>query len=205
MYIKYVFAGILAILLTMSVVQMFPIPPWGEDLLSIYQSEYFSELDREYSIIADSFIGIKTMARPSFAWVFLDDIEKAHGIEVRVYDGEGRLVTMPGERGDTISKKALDVLSGNPKGATRWIDGGRYHSMLVMNAGKECAFCHRKAERGRALGVLSFSKTFSARNFYTRERILIFMILSIMLGTALFFTLRWDPGRRIKELFDKKN
>jgi len=89
MKVKYLFIIMLVILLLVSFSQIFSIPPYAGDIFPAYKSGYFDELEKGFRIITDSFMGIKSMARPEYAWIFLSDIGTAHGIRIRVYDYRG--------------------------------------------------------------------------------------------------------------------
>lgn len=78
MKIKYVFTILISILILVSLSQIAPIPPYADAVRPFYKSGYFRELDREFSIIADAFIAIKSMSRPEYAWVYLNDVASSH-------------------------------------------------------------------------------------------------------------------------------
>ena len=59
MKVKILFSILLVALILVSMSQIFSIPPYAGDIFPVYKSGYFKELDRGFSIITDSFIGIK--------------------------------------------------------------------------------------------------------------------------------------------------
>ena len=75
MRIKFILIVLVSFLLFLSISQTLSIPPYEDDIFFVYKSGYFSELDRGFEIIKDSFLGIKTMKSPAYAWIFLSDIE----------------------------------------------------------------------------------------------------------------------------------
>ncbi len=203
MKIKYTFVGLLALLLLISISQIFSLPPYGEDVFPAYKSGYFRELDRGFRIITDSFLGIKTLSRPVYGWIFLEDIKKKYGYTVEVFNSSGIKVSAPGMREDVPDEDVRAVLNSLAPEIETTIDGGRYIAVIPVTAENECRFCHRGYEEGSAVGALRFSRNFDSRVYYTAERVIIFLLLSIILTAALFFVMRWDPDRNVKELFDK--
>ena len=111
MKVKYFFVVIMSFLLIISISQIISIPPYSGNIFNIYKSGYFDELNREFEIIKDSFINIKTMGKVEYGWVFLNDINKKHNIDVKVYNRNGHNVTAPGEQSEknerVISKISL--------------------------------------------------------------------------------------------------
>ena len=67
----------------------------------------------------------------------------------------------------------------------------------------ECRFCHSRWNRREVIGALSFERRYDATVYYSSERIMIFMLITMVLGLLLYALVRWDPGKNIKELFDK--
>lgn len=203
MKVKHVFAGLIAFLLLVSISQIFSIPPYAGNVFPVYKSGYFDEIERGFGVIADSFIGIKTMARPDYAWVFLSDIEKAHGMRIRVYDHRGRHVPAPGEVRGGPDPSIVQVLNGLEPSVRSEVRGGKYFTVIPVPERGECRFCHAPRNGRVMIGALSFERDYDARIYYSSERIIIFVSLSIILGALLYAVVRWDPGRNIKELFDK--
>ncbi|MBN2079117.1 MAG: hypothetical protein JW838_09120 [Spirochaetes bacterium] len=203
MKVKYFFVALIALLLLVSISQIFSIPPYAENIFPVYKSGYFEELERGFGIVTDSFIGIKKMARPDFAWVFLSDIEKAHGMKIRVYDHRGRYVPAPGEVRGGPDPTVVEVLSGLDPDVRSEVRGGKFFTVIPVPERSECRFCHSPRNGRGMIGALSFERGYDAGIYYSSERIIIFISLSIILGALLYAVIRWDPGRNIKELFDK--
>jgi hypothetical protein len=203
MKIKIIFALLISFLLLVSMSQIFSIPPYAGDIFPVYKSGYFKELDRGFSVTYDSFIGIKSMARPEYAWIFLSDMEIAHQMKIRVYDYRGYRVPAPGEKLGDPDGGILRVINAiNPKPATE-IRNGRYVSIVPAVARGECRFCHTRWNSRDVIGAVSFERDYDSRIYYSSERIIIFIAISMILGALLYAVLRWDPGKNIKELFDK--
>ncbi len=200
---KILFSILLAALLLVSLSQIFSIPPYAGDIFPVYRSGYFKELDRGFNIIKDSFIGIKSMARPEYAWIFLSDIGIAHEMKITVFDYRGYSVPAPGEKSGSPDRNVLAAVNATRPAAVSRTDGGRYVSIVPVFARGECRFCHSGANRRSVIGALRFERRFDATVYYTSERILIFLCITILLGLLLYALLRWDPGKNIKELFDK--
>jgi len=203
MKVKIIFAVLISALMLVSISQIFSIPPYAGDILSIYKSGYFRELDRGFRVIADSFVGIKSMARPEYAWIFLSDVGIAHEMKIGVYDHRGYRVPAPGEKTGSPDREVLRVM-GAPKPAMySEVSGSRYISVIPLAARGECRFCHKQWNSREVIGALRFERRYDAGIYYSSERIIIFIVITIFLGGLLYALLRWDPGKNIKELFDK--
>jgi hypothetical protein len=181
---------------------MFPVPPFAEDVFSIYKSGYFKELDRQFEVIADSFVGIKTMSRPAYAWVFLEDMREKHGIDIRVYNSRSERVKAPGEVTDDRDGIVVRLSSSSSPSIVTEIRGNRYYAAIPMTAHARCRFCHTQQEHA-LIGTITFERTFDAIVFYGRERSVLFGIMALISALLLFSLIRWDPSKRIKEIFDK--
>jgi hypothetical protein len=203
MKVKIVFSVLLAVLMLVSVSQIFSIPPYAGDIFPLYKSGYFKELDREFGIIKDSFLGIKSMARPEYAWIFLSDICIANDMSITVYDYRGYRVPAPGEKSGQPDREVLAAVNATRPVALSDTDGGRYVSIVPVVSRGECKFCHPASNRRSVIGAFRFERRYDATVYYTSERIIIFVCITILLGLLLYALLRWDPGKNIKELFDK--
>ncbi len=203
MKVKIIFIALIAALMAVSASQIFTIPPYAGDIFPVYKSGYFSELDRGFGVIADSFVGIKSMAKPEYAWIFLADIGIAHEMDIKVYDYRGRRVTAPGEKSARQDKKIFGIINQLKPSVHSEIRGGRYCAVIPMKTRGECAFCHTRVNRRDVIGAISFERPYDAHVYYSSERIIIFILITTGLGVLLFLVARWNPGKNIKELFDK--
>jgi hypothetical protein len=203
MKIKYtVFAVLLAVTLV-AVAQMFAIPPYAGDLYGIYNSGYFSEIERQFAVIKDSFVETKMYGRPETAWMLLDDIGSRNGISIRVHDASGRLVTAPGQTGPSGDESVIRLLNSSKPSARSEVRGRMFRTLMPVYLEERCLFCHDAGRNGGLAGVISFERRYNAVVYYTSERIIIFSLIASFLCMLLYLTMRWDPGRRVKELFDK--
>ena len=107
MNIKYILIIFISVLILISILQIFSIPPYAEDIFKVYKSGYFVELEKGCEIIKDSFLDIKMMSKPVYGWIFVSDMKKKHGISIKVFDYRGREVTAPGEIGNFQDDIAL--------------------------------------------------------------------------------------------------
>ncbi len=203
MKVKIFAAGVVVFLLLVSLSQIFNIPPYAESVDDIYQSDYFENLDHKYEVISDSFMGIKILARPEYAWLFLGDIEKKHGIKASVYNKRGKQVFAPGYYSDVIDRKIQKLINFHDSELIREIHGGIYDRVILFTAAERCIVCHRRFKEGEVIGAMKVSGEFSSRNFYSKERILIFVLLSAFLVFILILVMKWKPSADVKELFDK--
>jgi hypothetical protein len=195
MKIKYAFIAVTAILLAISISQTLPIPPHADDMRKVYKSGYFRELERECSIIRDSFLGIKALADPSFAWVYLEDMVTAHNILVKVYDRRGHVVPAPGMTGESPDAAVSNMLARAKPEMESSVRNGRYFTLLPVKAEGKCSFCHEDVRPGGVVGYMSFEQSYDAHVYYSRERILIFLGISMALMIILFLFIRWEIGR----------
>jgi len=203
MKVKLIFAILISLLMAVSISQIFSIPPYAGDIFPVYKSGYFKELDRGFGVIADSFLGIKSMSKPEYAWIFLKDTGISHDMKITVYDYRGYAVPAPGEKGSRPDKRIYEVINRVNPAPRSEIRGGRYASVIPLTARGECRFCHTRWNRREVIGAISFERSYDATVYYSSERIIIFVIITAVLGALLYAVLRWDPGRNIKELFDK--
>lgn len=201
MTIKRLFIALWAALLIVSLSQLFPLPPYGEAVFSLYKSGYFIELDRQYRIVTDAFLGVKAMSRPDFAWIFLDDIEKAHGIRARVYNSRGLRVIAPGSTAGDVDDSVMSAISAPRPAPVSSVSRGRYMSVIPLTNEGSCGICHAGTYRNNVIGAIALERRCDSRVFYAFERIAFFIILSSVCALLLFATLRWDPQKSVKELF----
>ncbi len=185
-----------------SIFQMFPFPPFADDVFPLYRSGYFRELDRQFEVIADAFVSIKTMSRPAYAWIFIEDIKNKHGIEIRVYNSRSELIRTPGEVAPGMDATVIRMSTMPSPSPVSEIRGNRYFSAIPMTAAPRCRFCHTQQEN-TIIGIITFERSFDASTFYGRERSVIFGIIALISAFILLILIRWEPYRRIKEIFDK--
>lgn len=203
MYLKRFILVILIMLWGVSFVQIFSVPPYAGDVYPVYKSGYFVELERQMGVIADSFLSIKTMSRAAYGWIFLDDMGTHHDIRVRVYDSDGLLVPLPGEKKDAPDEKVLGILHSAHPRPSFFIEGGRYHGIIPFIKQDRCAFCHNNNASNDVIGILAFSREYDGHVYYSSERVLIFILITLGITGLVFIAGRWQPGIKVKELFDK--
>ncbi len=203
MYLKRLILVMLILLWGISFTQVFSVPPYADDVYPAYRSGYFRELERQMAVIADSFLSVKTMSRAAYAWVFLNDVQMHHGITINVYDHRGMLVPVPGEEKDIPDKDVLEVLhSVNPE-PVFFIEGNLYHGIIPFSKQDRCVFCHKNTAPNDTIGILSFSREYDSHVYYSSERVLIFVLITLGITLLVILVARWQPGVRVKELFDK--
>jgi hypothetical protein len=202
---KYILMAWIIVLMLISLTQIFNIPPRAEDIYPLYKSGYFSVLERECYLVRDSFLSIKSMSKPEFAWVYLLDVKKEYGSDVTVYDSKGLKVFAPGERTREHDPEVLKVIGPQwPQKKSFFMDG-YYQTIIPVTGRDECVFCHKKEDRRFIIGAMWFKQRYDTSVYYSKERIMIFLFALIMLTVLLMFVLKWDPARRINKLFDKSN
>lgn len=204
MKIKNMLLAFNAVLLLISISQIFSIPPFSKDIFPVYKSGYFNELDKGFRVIIDAFTAVKTNGRVEAGWVYLNENEKSTGIKSVLYNKKGERVIAPSYYDNNKNQDIIKTLTGvNPVTETS-INSGLYISIIPARAEKKCLICHTSSRENEVIGAFYFERKFDASIYYTSERIIIFSLISLMLLITLIITARWDPERQIKELFDKK-
>ena len=203
MKIKYILIVILVVLCGISISQIFSIPPYEKDIYNFYKSGYFSELEKSFDVIKDSFVEIKMMSKPVYAWIFLDDIRKKYRMDIRVYNSRGIEVTAPGQEGKNRDSRVIKMLNSLDKKMYSEISMNKYYSAVPVLLENRCRFCHSTENRKNIVGVLTFERSCNSHIYYSSERIIIFVLISTAIALLLFFVIRWDPAGAARELFDK--
>ncbi len=202
MKIKTLLIATTALLLGMTLLQTLPVPPYAGDIYPLFRSRYFSELDRQFNTVVDAFLGIKTMARAPFAWIFLEDMRAKHSLAISVYNARGEAVKAPGEIAPGNDPAVLRLAGATAPRPFTELRGSMYYSAIPLSAEGKCRFCHSQAP-GETIGVITFERKYDACVYYTWERVLPFSLISLVLLGVLIFLAQWDPRKKIKELFDK--
>jgi hypothetical protein len=203
MKIKYMYIIFVVILLIISIAQIFSIPPYAGNIFSVYKSGYFKELDNGFQVTIDSFINIKMMSRPVYAWIFLKDIQKKNNMNIKVYNNKGFEVQAPGLTGRSDDDNVLKILNSlNPQTFSRVIDN-KYYSAIPVFIEDRCRFCHANVNKKNITGVITFEREYNSYIYYSSERVIIFVLISLVLIILLYYIIRWDPAKAVKELFDK--
>jgi len=186
-----------------SFAQIFPIPPFSKEIYTMLKSGYFSELEKGFEVIKDSFIRIKILGKPVYGWIFLEDIEKKYEIFIKVYNNKGLEVWAPGETKENHDDKVKKTLNSlNPQIFSE-IRGNKYYSVIPVFIEDRCRFCHDTTDSSKIIGIFTFERSFDSFIYYSSERIIIFTIISIILSILLYLVLQWEPEKKVKELFDK--
>jgi hypothetical protein len=208
MRVKKLFTILLILLMAISISQMLPIPPHGDDVYPLYRSGYFSELEKEFVIISDAFLNLKSMEEtrygPEYGWIYLDDVSKKFSMKISVYDHEGERVPVPGSRDGQPDERVLAVINSLKPEVSSEIRNRKFQSIIPLFAEGRCKICHTRYSKRMIVGALAFERDYDAHIYYSLERVIIFLMIAIFLGFLLYVLLRWDPGKNIKELFDKK-
>lgn len=202
MKVKFLYIIFLSVLLAISISQIFMIPPYAGDIFQIYKSGYFKELDKEFNIITDSFVNIKMMSRSAYAWIFLKDMQKKHSITINVYNANGLKIPAPGETRSSNDERALRIINSPEPKEFSQVKDNKYYAAFPVFLEDRCKFCHERNSKNLA-GVITFERGFDSHIYYSSERTIIFILISLVLILLLYYIIRWEPGRAVKELFDK--
>jgi hypothetical protein len=203
MKIKYLYIVLVSLLLIGSISQIFSIPPYAGDIFSIYKSGYFRELDRGFNVTIDSFLNIKMMSKSAYAWIFLKDMQKKHNMDIKVYNNKGFEIPAPGEARTGSNDKVVKILNSIEPMTYSYVDNRKYYSVIPVFLEDRCKFCHTDNNKKNIAGIITFEREYDAYIYYSSERIIIFSLISFVLMILLYYIIRWDPGRNVKELFDK--
>lgn len=203
MKIKILFISFLLLLLLFSISGIFNLPPSVFFQPGLKSSGYFENIDKKYEVIIDSFIGIKILAKPEYAWIFIDEIEQKHNLEIEVFNNNGERVFIPGFNDDLIDPQVASVINSKFIEGFASVDKGIYERVIPVKAEKRCIFCHRKEKEGNFIGALKFKGKYESLVYHSHERSLMFLIISLMIVIVLIQSARWNPYKRVKELFDK--
>lgn len=202
MIVKKILIIMLSLLWGISFIQIFSIPPYSGDIVKIYKSGYFKELERNMFLITDSFLQIKTMSKAEYAWIYLNDISTKYNIIINVYNSEGRLVKAPGMSQIGNDTKVIPLLHELKPEAKFFITGDSYCGIIPVYRKSECNFCHQVSQQP-LIGIITYSMPYDGYIYYTSERIIIFVIITFAISCLLFVVIRWQPYKDIQELFDK--
>jgi hypothetical protein len=202
---KAIVLGAVSLLFVISTVQIFSVPPFAGDIADLYRSGYYSELDRGFDAVTLSFLSIKSMSGADYAWVYLADVRGELAIETSVFDSAGAHVPSPGTRGTSVDPEIAAMAGLGTKERRSFVSGSEYRSIVPVIYQPKCLLCHRKGTVGGVAGYMAFKRDSNPKIYYSAERAMIFTVISAFLGLLMFITFRWDPGRNLKDLFDKKS
>ena len=204
MKVKYIYIILILVLLLISISQIFTIPPYAKDVFPVYKSGYFKELDRGFDVIIDSFLNIKMMSRSVYAWIFLKDIQNKHKYKIAVYNNNGMKVPAPGETEPSNNEYIFKILNSMKPVRISFIKDNKYILYVPVFLEDRCRFCHADANNKNIAGIMKFARDFDSHIYYSSERIIIFIIISLVLIILLYYIIRWEPGKKIRKLFDKQ-
>ncbi|HEY1405547.1 MAG TPA: hypothetical protein VF857_02960, partial [Spirochaetota bacterium] len=159
---KVVLLVFLGLLFIVALAQIFMLYPSAETLFPLYKSGYFSELDRQYRTIANSFTTMKLYGQNEFAWAFLTELAGKENIAIKVYDERGERIVSPGitdMSSDLQVRKMTQSLTAEPIGE---VHGNLYYGAIPIFYDKRCLICHKDGKEGKLAGVMTFERTFDA-------------------------------------------
>lgn len=192
---------LLMLVFSLSAVLNFPphsVLPWGS-----YKSGYFKNIDKKYEVIADSFIGIKILTKPEYAWIFIEEIEKKHEIDIKIYNKKGEEVYTPGFHDDLSDSRVVTFINSPDDSLFSERGYGYYERIIQVKAEKKCVFCHKREKEGELIGLIKFKGKYESAVYQSKERSIIFSFISLLIVIVLIQLFRWNPYGRVKELFDK--
>jgi hypothetical protein len=203
MKVKFPLIIFFALCLIFSISGILNIFPASVVIPGIEKSGYFQNIDEKYDVIIDSFLGIKILARPEYAWIFIDDLEKKHDLEIEIFNSRGERVFTPGFKDDIANSRVSAVINSGLKEGETSLEQGVYERIIPVKAEKKCIFCHKNQNTGDIIGAIKFKGKYNSIVYHTKERSLIFSMISLVLVIILLQLARWNPYERVKELFDK--
>lgn len=200
MKLKKLFIVLDILCIAWAAANMLPFSPFSDEKKSLFKSGYFLELEEKCLVAGKGFTAVKTAGKePASAWVFLKNLESA-GLSVSVSDRKGREVPAPGLSGRTVPDIQEYIRTGR-EGMWSFFTEGRFRTVMPLHKKPECGFCHGAVKDGSCAGYLIIDQDYDAAVYYTRERILVFGGAVLILMILLFFIIRWQPERRILEMF----
>ena len=107
--------------------------------------------------------------------------------------------------GNKISLKLLfKILNSMKPVRISFIKDNKYILYVPVFLEDRCRFCHADANNKNIAGIMKFARDFDSHIYYSSERIIIFIIISLVLIILLYYIIRWEPGKKIRKLFDKQ-
>ena len=203
MKVKFPLIIFFALCLILSISGILNIPPASVVIPVTEKSGYYKNIDKKYEVIVDSFLGIKILSRPEYAWIFIDDMEKKHNLEIEIFNSRGERVFTPGFKDDIANSRVSTVINSGLEEGGVSLEQGLYERIIPVKAEKKCIFCHKNKNSGDIIGAIKFKGKYNSIVYHSRERSLIFSMISLVLVIILLQLGRWNPYERVKELFDK--
>ena len=185
----------------LSIVEVFPVMPQAASWYPWYKSDYFSEIDRQYDTILDSFLAMKIYGKNDNAWLFLEDLSAKSGVAVKVYNANGELVESPGETAKGSDDQVLRIAQSSEMSPVSKITNGHYYRAVPVIYEKRCRICHQSRDSRGLAGIVTFERPVDNILYFTAERRIIFSFIAFGCAILIFLVIRWDPHRSVRDLF----
>ncbi|HNX59119.1 MAG TPA: hypothetical protein PKK43_08460 [Spirochaetota bacterium] len=186
--------------------QMFMIYPGAEKMYPLFKSACFAEYDRQFRSVADSYRLMKIYGQDEYARAFLAELARNEKMIIHLYDERGDLVmssgkgTVSGDDRDGRVREVTQSLNPEQYGGVR---DRVYFGVVPLLFDKRDLIRHPEGEEGKVYGVMTFEREYKAIAYFSGERKIIFALIAFGTAFLIFLAVRWDPDRRVKELFDK--
>jgi hypothetical protein len=203
MKIRLVVLVFIGVLFLLSIAQIFGIYPRAETMIPLLKSGYFSELDRQFQTITDSYLTMKLYGQNEHASAFLREIAEKEKIDIKLYNEKGSHVLYPGVYADSDDSDVRKMVQSLSPAIVSDLHGSKYYGAVPLIFEKRCLICHHHGAAGELAGVMTFERSYNAAAYYGMERGIIFSVVALGCILLFIFAMIWDPDRRVKELFDK--
>jgi hypothetical protein len=203
MKLKITLIVFLFVVCALSIVEIFPVMPKAAAWYPWYKSDYFSEIDRQYDTILDSFLSMKLYGKNDNAWLFLGELSEKSGVAVKVYDANGDLVTSPGETAKGTDEQVMRIAQSSERTPVSRVTNGHYYRAVPVIYEKQCRICHQNRDSNGLAGIVTFERQVDGMLYFTAERRIVFSVIALVCLILIFLALRWDPHRSVRDLFNK--
>jgi hypothetical protein len=183
--------------------QMFMMYPGAEKIYPLFKSAYFSELDRQFRTITESFELMKIYGQDEYARAFLAELAARENVAIRLYDPRGELLMSSGKGRVDSDDRVREMTQSLTPEQYGGIAKGVYFGVVPLFYDKRNLITHPEGTEGKVSGVMTFERSFNATAYFSGERKIIFALIAFGTAFLMFLAVRWDPDRRVKELFDK--
>jgi len=201
MKLKITLVVFLFAICALSIVEIFPVMPQAAAWYPWYKSDYFSEIDRQYSTILDSFLAMKIYGKNDNAWIFLGDLSAKSGIAVKVYDANGDRITSPGMTEKGSDDQVMRIAQSSETSPVSKITNGHYYRAVPVIFEKRCRICHQNRDVRGLAGIMTFERSVDGMLYFTAERRILFSVIAFGCAVLIFLVIRWDPHRSVRDLF----
>jgi hypothetical protein len=137
-----------------------------------------------------------------YSWIYIEEIAKKYNIEIRIYDKQGRRCLAPDRTDDNDEPAVMKIINSPEPAEFSEVRGIRYFFAYPIKLKTQDQILYGRS-RNAITGVMTFTRPFDSFVYYSYERIILFGVMGLIAVFLLYRVLKWDPEKRLKELFDK--